>query len=57
MAAVGSAVGPGNMWRFPYQTADGGGAAFLLLYLGMTFLIGIPILVAEFGVGRTTRLS
>lgn len=57
MAAVGSAVGPGNMWRFPYQTADGGGAAFVLLYLGMTFLIGIPIMVAEFGVGRTTRLS
>ena len=57
MAAVGSAVGLGNMWRFPYRTAEGGGAAFVLLYLGMTFLIGVPMMVAEFGVGRRTRLS
>jgi len=57
MAAVGSAVGLGNMWRFPYRTAEGGGAAFVVLYIGMTFLIGIPMMVAEFAVGRRTRLS
>ncbi len=57
MAAVGSAVGLGNMWRFPYRTAEGGGAAFVILYLLMTFLIGVPMMVAEFGVGRRTRLS
>jgi NSS family neurotransmitter:Na+ symporter len=57
MAAVGSAVGLGNMWRFPYRTAEGGGAAFVLVYLGMTFLIGVPMMMAEFGVGRRARLS
>ena len=51
LAAVGSAVGLGNMWRFPYRTAAGGGAAFVLLYLGMTFLIGVPMMMAEFGAG------
>ncbi len=45
------------MWRFSYRTAEGGGAAFVLLYLGMTFLIGVPMMMAEFGVGRRTKLS
>lgn len=57
LAAVGSAVGLGNMWRFPYATAEHGGAAFVLLYILMTFLVGIPVMVAEFGIGRHTRLS
>lgn len=57
LAAAGSAVGLGNMWRFPYQTAEGGGAAFVLVYLFMTFLIGVPLMVAEFAVGRRTRLA
>jgi neurotransmitter:Na+ symporter, NSS family len=57
MAAVGSAVGLGNMWRFSYVTAERGGAAFVLFYLLLTFLIGVPIMVAEFGLGRMTRLS
>ena len=57
LAAAGSAVGLGNMWRFPYQTAEGGGAAFVLLYLLMTFLIGVPIMTAELAVGRRSRLS
>lgn len=57
MAAVGSAVGLGNMWRFPYSTAEHGGAAFVLLYIIITFLVGIPIMIAEFGIGRRTRLS
>ena len=43
------------MWRFPYVTAQSGGAAFVVLYLAMTFLIGIPIMLAEFAVGRQTR--
>jgi NSS family neurotransmitter:Na+ symporter len=57
LAAVGSAVGLGNMWRFPYATAEHGGAAFVLFYLLVTFLVGIPIMIAEFGLGRSTRLS
>lgn len=57
LAAVGSAVGLGNMWRFPYATARDGGAGFVLLYLLLTFLIGIPIMIAEFGLGRSTRQS
>ena len=57
MAAAGSAVGLGNIWRFPYQTAEGGGAAFVVLYLLMTMLIGVPMMAAEFIVGRRTRLS
>ena len=50
-------MGLGNMWRFPYQTAEGGGAAFVFLYLLMTFLIGVPIMAAEFAIGRRSRLS
>lgn len=57
MAAVGSAVGLGNMWRFPYQAAEGGGAAFVLAYVVMVFLIGIPVMLAEFAAGRSTRRS
>ena len=57
LAAVGSAVGLGNMWRFPYITAEDGGAAFVLFYLLITFLVGIPVMIAEFGLGRSTRQS
>jgi NSS family neurotransmitter:Na+ symporter len=57
LAAIGSAVGLGNMWRFPYRPAEHGGAAFLLFYVIITFLIGIPLVISEFGIGRTTRLS
>ncbi len=57
LAAAGSAIGLGNIWRFPYQVADGGGAAFVVLYLLMTVLIGIPMMAAEFVVGRRTRSS
>lgn len=57
MAAVGSAVGLGNMWRFPYQMAENGGAAFLILYVGMVLLIGLPIMLAEFSVGRGSGKS
>jgi neurotransmitter:Na+ symporter, NSS family len=57
MAAVGSAIGLGNMWRFSYTTAENGGAAFVLLYILLTLIIGIPVMIAEFGIGRSARLS
>lgn len=57
LAAVGSAVGLGNMWRFPYVTAEGGGAAFVFLYILLTLLIGVPLMLSEFSVGRGARLS
>lgn len=52
MAAVGSAVGLGNVWKFPYMAGSGGGAAFVLVYLGCVLLVGVPILVAELMLGR-----
>ena len=57
LAAAGSAVGLGNMWRFSYQAAEGGGAAFVVLYILMTFLIGVPIMTSEFIIGRSTKRS
>jgi NSS family neurotransmitter:Na+ symporter len=55
LAAAGSAVGLGNMWRFPYQASEGGGAAFVLVSVLLTLLLGIPIMLAEFGIGRRGR--
>jgi NSS family neurotransmitter:Na+ symporter len=52
LAAVGSAVGLGNMWRFSYLAAEKGGAAFVALYLFFTVLIGLPIMLAELTIGR-----
>jgi len=57
LAAAGSAVGLGNMWRFSYQASEGGGAAFVLLYVVMTLMLGIPIMLAEFGLGRRAQLT
>ncbi len=57
LAAVGSAVGLGNMWRFSYLTAEYGGAAFVLLYLVITLLVGLPVLLAELAVGRGAQRS
>lgn len=54
-AAIGSAVGLGNMWRFSYMAAEHGGAAFVGLYLVMTALLGAPILLGELSFGRHTR--
>ncbi len=54
-AAAGSAVGLGNIWRFPYETGQNGGAAFLLVYLLCTVLIGFPIMVGEISLGRHTQ--
>ena len=52
LATAGSAVGLGNIWRFPYLTGENGGAAFILVYLVCVFILGIPGMVAEFIVGR-----
>lgn len=52
MAAAGSAVGLGNIWRFPVETGNNGGAAFLLVYILSVAVLGIPLMVAEFFVGR-----
>ncbi|WP_135828728.1 sodium-dependent transporter [Halorussus halobius] len=55
LAAVGSAVGLGNLWRFPWMTAENGGSAFLVVYLGVVLLVGVPGLVAEFVIGRRSE--
>jgi NSS family neurotransmitter:Na+ symporter len=55
LAAVGSAVGLGNLWRFPWMTAENGGSAFLVVYLGVVLLVGVPGLLAEFVIGRRTN--
>lgn len=57
LAATGSAVGLGNIWKFPYITGENGGGAFVLVYLGCIALIGIPIMVAEVMLGRRGRQS
>jgi NSS family neurotransmitter:Na+ symporter len=54
-AAAGSAVGLGNIWKFPYEAGKNGGAAFILIYLFFVFLIGLPLIISEVGIGRKTR--
>ncbi|MEG2332920.1 MAG: sodium-dependent transporter, partial [Bacteroides sp.] len=57
LASAGSAVGLGNVWRFPYETGNYGGAAFIIIYLGCVILLGLPIMVAEFIIGRRSRTN
>ncbi len=57
MAAVGSAVGLGNLWKFPYITGEYGGGAFVLVYLFCILLIGIPVLFSEFILGRNGKAN
>lgn len=57
LAAVGSAVGLANIWRFPYAAGSGGGGAFVFVYLFATFAIVLPVLIAELLVGRRGQLS
>jgi len=52
LAAAGSAIGLGNIWKFPYITGQNGGGAFVLVYLACIALIGLPIMMAEFLIGR-----
>lgn len=55
MAAAGSAVGLGNIWRFPYILGENGGGAFLIIYLVIVFSIGIPVMMSELVIGRRTQ--
>lgn len=57
LAATGSAVGLGNIWRFPYMASDNGGGAFVLIYLACIAVVGLPILMAEILLGRHGRRS
>ncbi len=57
LAATGSAIGLGNIWRYPYVAGQNGGAAFVLMYLACVLAIGIPVLIAELSMGRHTNLN
>ena len=57
LATAGSAVGLGNVWRFPFMAGQNGGAAFMLVYLGCILLLGIPGMVSEFIVGRHSQAN
>lgn len=52
-ATVGSAIGLGNVWRFPAETQANGGAAFLIVYVLCVLILGIPVMLAEFSLGRS----
>ena len=54
LAAAGSAIGLGNIWRFPYITGKNGGALFVLIYIGAVLALGLPVMLAEFSLGRAT---
>jgi NSS family neurotransmitter:Na+ symporter len=55
LAAAGSAVGLGNIWRFPYVTGENGGGAFIIIYLGLVFTIGISLMLIELVIGRRAQ--
>ena len=57
LAAAGSAVGLGNIWRFPYETGNSGGAAFILIYIACILFFGLPVMIAEFTIGRHSRAN
>ncbi|KEQ16920.1 sodium-dependent transporter [Endozoicomonas numazuensis] len=57
LAAAGSAIGLGNIWKFPYIAGQYGGGAFVMVYLLCIALVGVPLLMAETAIGRSTRLS
>ena len=55
LAAAGSVIGLGNIWKFPYLAGENGGAVFLILYLGFVFTIGLSVMLAEFAIGRASE--
>lgn len=57
LALVGSAVGLGNLWKFPYMAGKNGGAAFILLYIGFMFLLCLPLMLSEFTIGRRSQAN
>ncbi len=56
-ATLGSAIGLGNIWKFPYMVGSNGGGAFLIVYIICILLVGLPIMISEFFIGRSTRKS
>jgi NSS family neurotransmitter:Na+ symporter len=54
-ATAGSAIGLGNIWRYPYITGENGGAAFIIIYLAIVLIIGIPVMLSEFTIGRRSQ--
>ena len=56
LVSAGCAVGLGNVWKFPYICGQNGGAAFILIYLVFLTILGLPILISEFSVGRGSRV-
>jgi len=57
LAAIGCAVGLGNLWRFPYIAGQNGGSAFIMIYIGFVFLLGVPLIMSELAIGREGKLS
>ena len=57
MATIGSAIGLGNVWKFPYITGMNGGGAFVIVYLACILLLGVPVMICEMTIGRKTRLN
>lgn len=57
LAAAGSAVGLGNVWRFPIETGQNGGAAFIIIYVACIVVLGLPIMISEFLIGRHTHMN
>jgi len=51
-ATAGSSIGLGNIWRFPYETGQNGGAAFILIYIICVLVLAMPVMMAEFIIGR-----
>ena len=56
LAAAGSAIGLGNLWRFPYKCGEYGGGAFLAAYLVSVAILGLPVLIAEIIIGRSAHI-
>ncbi|MCM1992611.1 sodium-dependent transporter [Oceanirhabdus seepicola] len=57
LAAAGSAVGLGNLWKFPYKAGINGGGAFVIIYIAVLFLVGFSLMIAEIAIGRKTQLN
>ena len=57
LATAGSAVGLGNVWRFPYMTGQNGGAVFIMIYIVCVLLLGIPCMISEFIIGRHAQAN
>lgn len=57
LMSAGCAVGLGNIWRFPYVVGENGGGAFVMIYIAFLLILGLPVIIMEFSVGRASRLS